>query len=119
MKLEHVVCDAYKVKRKNITDKTLFKILEILVKQFYDIRILDGETWNCDYDCLIQVGEDDKNSDDEHAPNNQGYGWGLRQTILSVLLSDAVLNDGFVYDDVRWQLMSSPERFLSFVRSDD
>jgi hypothetical protein len=114
-RLDRAVCLKYNVKPKKIKENILFKIVDLLTKQFYDIRILDGETWNCDYDCLIQVGEDDKNSDDEHAPNNQGYGWGLREAVLSVLLSDKVLNDSFVYDDIRYLLMSNVEKMKEIL----
>ena len=116
MELDQFVCEKYKVKNKKISDKKLFKILEILIKQFYEIKLADAEVWNCDYDIYAQIGEEDKNSGDEECPDNIGTGWGLREAILSAIVSDRVLYDEFAYDEIRWGLMSSPERLIDIIK---
>lgn len=115
MCLEKEVCITYNVSNKKISNKTLFNILEILIKQFYEIKLADAEVWNCDYDIYAQIGEEDKNCGDEECPDNIGTGWGLRETILSMLLCDRVLKDSFCYDDIRWQLMSNLEKLKAIT----
>lgn len=113
MCLEKEVCKTYKVSPKKISNKTLFNILEILVKQFYDVRFIDCEACNCSYSIAGIIGEETKNFDDEKGPDNYGCGWDLRETVLSAILCDRVLKDSFCYDDIRWQLMSNFEKVKS------
>lgn len=111
MDIESFVCKHYGVSKKKISDKKAFKLLTILQKEFYDIRIIDCERDNCNYDCLIQVGQESK----EEQPDNIGMGWGLKEAILSTIICDRVMDDCFARDSIRWELSSPVERLKQIM----
>ena len=107
--LEKEVCKKFKVKEKRITDKIILDLLELLTMNFGDIGIIDCEQDNCNYSLLVELGEPVYH-DDEMGPGNQGYGWNIREAVLSSLLSDKIKEDSFVYDDIQYILMNKWEK---------
>ena len=105
--IEKEVCNRYKIKPKRIKDNTVLKLLNLLLSNYSEIRLYDTEKDICNYSVVVDLNPYEE-SDDESSSHNQGYGWNIKDGILSSLLSIDL--NSFLYDDIRWELMSKVEK---------
>lgn len=112
--MDREIFKKYKVWWKPLSEKRLLECLNEIIMQKSEIRIVNVDGEICAYSILLECLPCEVISDDEEQPANIGCGWTIKEAIKSLLLSEDVLE--YLYDDIRWILMSRLERFLYVIR---
>lgn len=117
-KLEKEVCREYKVKPKKISDTKILQLMELILSNCGTLELYDLSVTQDAYGLYAQIPEDRKYKEedyDEKPAPNCGYSNFLRDTILSLLLCEQILDSMFLKDDIRYLLMSKLEKIEEMI----
>ena len=116
--LEKEVCREYGLTKRKISDTKLLEIMELILNNCGTLELYDLSVTQDAYGLYAQIPEDRKYKEedyDEKAAPNCGYSNSLRDTILSLLLCEQILDSMFLKDDIRYMLMTKIERLKEII----
>lgn len=116
--LEKEVCREYGLTKRKISDTKLLEIMELILGNCGTLELYDLSVTQDAYGLYAQIPEDRKYKEedyDEKPAPNCGYSNSLRDTILSLLLCEQILDSMFLKDDIRYMLMTKIERLKEII----
>ena len=116
--LEKEVCREYGLTKRKISDTKLLEIMELILSNCGTLELYDLSVTQDAYGLYAQIPEDRKYKEedyDEKPAPNCGYSNSLRDTILSLLLCEQILDSMFLKDDIRYLLMTKIERLKEII----
>ena len=116
--LEKEVCREYGLTKRKISNTKLLEIMELILGNCGTLELYDLSVIQDAYGLYAQIPEDRKYKEedyDEKPAPNCGYSNSLRDTILSLLLCEQILDSMFLKDDIRYLLMTKIERLKEII----
>lgn len=111
--LEKKVCEKYNLKPRKISDTKILQLMELILANYGTLELNDLEVTQDGYGFYAQVPEDKKylnDNYDEKPPVNAGYSNDLKDTILSLLCCEQIVDSLFLADDIQYLLMTKLEK---------
>jgi len=116
LEIEKNVCKEYGLKPRRISDKQILDIMEAILFYYGTLELRDLTYQDSD-GLYAEIPLDRKyvpDNYDEKPPVNAGYSDTLRETILSLILSEQILNS-MIKDDIQYLLMNRWERLKETI----